>query len=696
MNEYNSVIQIDRGEFLGSDMMIEHQLQNVFNYCTDFVYCLEKIDGHYVYRYVNPATSIVFKEESPIGKTLSVMLNDSPQSKLIHRKYDQALVKNKQVIYRDFSLFSATPTTFETTIVPMSNPNSVLAITREVSTLKVLEEENYFLSELFEKQSDSIIILDKMHKIVKVNKKFEEYFTGNINVEGMNFEDLDILNAEQRIVMNDALIAAVNGKSSHFRSDVNTVTEEIMNFIVTISPVHLKGEVVALSLQAQQYTKNSLLREKINEKNTILNAYQKALDEGANFCITNYDGVIEYVSSGYVELAHYESSEDLIGQTNAILNSRQHSKEFYAEMWHTIKEGKTWRGEICNRSRIGTQYWVDTTIVPMFNASGGIQNFLSVCFDVTEKRVMMTNLRNIEHTFKLITENTNDFIVITNEDGIVLYVSPNHESRLSYEKESLLGKFYYDVLSSDSKLLFRNELDNLLEGEGDTQIELQLLTKSGSQVWIEAHVTAVKDSTREEIHQFVVIAREITKRKQKEDELRFMAYHDSLTMLPNRRYLALEFTKLVKQAINYDYAIALLYIDGDNFKRINDLYGHDVGDIFIREFAQALGKSVREYDIVSRVGGDEFIIMLTHMSLDKKTRQQQLLQTIERIQATLRKGWIIEDNHFSPTSSIGIASYPTNGHSMNELMAHADEALYIAKKINGKDSYYISEAQGKD
>lgn len=674
-------------------MIIEHQLQSVFKYCTDFVYCLEQIEGQYIYRYVNPATSIVFNGKSPIGHTLGEMLNNSPQSKLIHRKYDEALQENKQVIYRDFNLFSSTAMTNETTIIPMLDSNSVLAITKEVSTLKVLEEENYFLSELFEKQNDSILILDKNYKIVKVNKKFEDVFTQNLNVVGMDFENLGVFNTEQKEKVWKALESAKDRKSVHLRFDLNGEADEKLSYIVNISPVLLEDEVVALSIQIQPYTKNSVLRDTLDEKNTILNAYQKALDEGANFCITNYDGVIEYVSSGYLELSHYENSEDLVGLTNAVLNSRQHSRAFYADMWNTIKSGKTWRGEICNRSRIGTQYWVDTTIVPMFNAQGDIQNFLSVCFDVTEKHVMMTNLRNIERTFKLITENTNDFIVITNEDGIVLYVSPNHESRLSYEKESLLGKFYYDVLSDESKVLFRNEVENLLEEESDTQLELQLLTKAGSQVWIEAHVTAVKDSSREEVYQFVIIAREITKRKQKEDELRFMAYHDSLTLLPNRRYLTLEFTKLVKQAINYDHAITLLYIDGDNFKRINDVYGHDVGDLFIREFAQALVKSVREYDIVSRVGGDEFIIMLTHMSLDKELRQKQLLQTIERIQAILRKGWIIEGTHFAPTSSIGIASYPTNGQSINELMAHADEALYIAKKINGKDSFYISDVE---
>lgn len=169
-----------------------------------------------------------------------------------------------------------------------------------------------------------------------------------------------------------------------------------------------------------------------------------------------------------------------------------------------------------------------------------------------------------------------------------------------------------------------------------------------------------------------------------------MAYHDSLTLLPNRRYLLMEFTKLVKEAIALNYAITLLYIDGDDFKKVNDDYGHDVGDDFIRNFGLALVASVRDLDIVSRIGGDEFIVVLTNMSKDQYIRKQQVENTIKRIQQTLKDGWTINEQHFSPTSSIGIACFPENGHSIEDLLDKADEALYIAKKTKGKNSYHFS------
>lgn len=665
------------------------QLNMMFEHCDDFVYYLEKRNGTYIYKYVNPATSIIFNGINPLNKSIHDAVKSEETIELIMGNYDKVLHTQKQTTFRDFYLFSNTTRTNETTVIPTNEGRGVLAITREVPKTKILEEENHYLTALFQEQLNAILVLDKSLNIIKTNEVFHEIFLANRAILGTSIHEYYWLEEHQAIQFHDCLKDALNQKKKMVQFHLKKINGSQANFHVKFNPVILSNQVVAVSIEWIEYTKNIELKQSLKEASVILDAYKFALDEAANFCITDDNGIIEYVSPGYASLAHY-TSEELIGNSNSLISSRQQSKAFYVDMWSTIKAGELWRGEICNLSRIGTHYWLDTTIVPMFDTNGEITNFLSICLDITDKRVLMTNLRNIERTFRLITENTNDFIVITNEDGIILYVSPNHESRLGYEKEELLGQFYYEVLTEESNHFLRTELNALLPSVGDSLLELQLLTKSGDFVWIEAHITVVADDMREDVFQFVIIAREITKRKQKEDELRFMAYHDSLTMLPNRRYVTAEFPKLVKQAIKLDYSISLLYIDGDNFKRINDLYGHDVGDEFIMEFGQALSRSVRAGDIVARIGGDEFIIMLTQMSSDETTRDHQILAIINCIQNVLRDGWMISETHFSPTSSIGVASYPSNGHSINELMAHADDALYIAKKINGKDSYHIS------
>ncbi|MBK3496845.1 PAS domain S-box protein [Viridibacillus sp. YIM B01967] len=676
---------------MSGNFITKEQFDALYQNCLDFVFFMKKVNNEFQYVYINHEAEDVF-DESPIGKNLSACL-EKEIVELIVRNYNASIEKQKPLKYRDFYLFSDTKRTSETMVTPISfgGEQYILAVTKKISRQKVMEEKNLFLQSLFDMKMDPTILLASDLTFFDGNPKFQQFFNCKIeDWKGRPFFDFPLVALEDLESFGEHLRNALNGKGQppvlfkHKKADGNE-----SKFLVSFSPISTNNQVAAIYIQWIELTKNVQLKEDLRKMNHVLSSYKGALNSAANICITDKDGIIEYVNERYAQTSQY-SAEELVGNKTSILNSRTHSSSFYEEMWKRLLDGQIWRGEICNRSKYGSRYWVDTTIVPIFNSRGEIENFLSVCFDVSEKKIMMTNLRNIEKTFRLITENTNDLIVITNEDGIVLYVSPNHEKCLGFDKEELLGRFYFDMMADRSRELLKSEFELTLLQEGEVQIELQIKAKDGSTFWIETYITAVKDAERDEVYQFVTVAREITQRKKMEDQLRFMAYHDSLTMLPNRRYLLMEFSKLVKEAIVSENSIALLYIDGDKFKKVNDNFGHDVGDEFIRNFGVALDSSVRDLDIVSRIGGDEFIVILTNMSSEKNIRKQQIENTIERIQQTLKNGWTINDHHFSPTSSIGISCFPEQGQSIDDLLEKADEALYFAKKTKGKNSYHFS------
>lgn len=676
---------------MSGNLITKEQFDALYQNCLDFVFFMEKVDGEYLYVYINRAAEEVF-DESPIGKSLFVGL-ETESVEMIVNYYNESIENQEILQYRDFYLFSDTKRTNETTVTPISygGKQYILAITKEISQQKVMEEKNLFLQSLFDMKMDPTIVLANDLTFFDGNPKFEQYFNCKIeDWKGRLFFDFQLVSPEDQVSFAEHLQDALNGRGqssvlyTHKKADGNE-----SKFLVSFSPISTKKQVVAIYIQWLELTKNIQLKEDLRYVNQVLNSYKGALNSAANICITDKNGVIQFVNERYAQSSQY-SAEELIGNTIMLLNSLIQPSSFYDEMWKTLQNGQIWRGEICNRSKYGNRYWMDTTIVPIFDNSGEIESFLSVCFDVSDKKVMMTNLRNIEKTFRLITENTNDLIVITNDDGIIIYVSPNHIKRLGFEKDELLGCFYFDMMSDDSKELLKGEFKSTLIEEGDVQIDLQIKTKNGETFWTETYITAVKDAERDKVFQYVSVAREITHRKKREDQLRFMAYHDSLTLLPNRRYLLMEFTKLVKEAMVFDHAITLLYIDGDEFKKVNDDFGHDVGDDFIRNFGLALVASVRDLDIVSRIGGDEFVVVLTNMSKDECIRKQQVKNTIKRIQQTIKDGWTINEQYFSPTSSIGIASFPEDGYSIEDLLDKADQALYIAKKIKGKNSYHFS------
>ncbi|MEG0472884.1 MAG: GGDEF domain-containing protein, partial [Solibacillus sp.] len=221
-------------------------------------------------------------------------------------------------------------------------------------------------------------------------------------------------------------------------------------------------------------------------------------------------------------------------------------------------------------------------------------------------------------------------------------------------------------------------------------MELLLQTKEDEEIWTEGNYTITIDFSRNEISEIIMVSREITERKELENKLRFMAYHDSLTQLPNRRLLNKEFLPILEKANANFNSVALFYIDGDNFKQVNDDFGHDLGDEFLTEFGQSLVRSVKSDDLVVRLGGDEFLIVVTELSRNENIRMMQVENYIKNIRGTLNVGFEIRKNHFSPTSSIGISWYPEHGDSLDALIDLADRALYKAKQAR-KNNYEICE-----
>lgn len=674
---------------MSEDFITREQFNALIKTNKGFVFLMELVENKFKYIYINQTAEMVFKT-NPEGEFLDNVIHSDVRN-TIEENYRKAIHTKQQVTYRDFYLFSENGYTNETVCTPIfyGERTYLLAITNDISEQKTLEEKSVFLQSLFEDKIDPIVILLKDFTIYEVNPIFNKLFKFSLN-KNQNFMDSDFMDTENNQKYLQYIEKTFNGKGSSSVIFTHKIKEnETGTFLVSFSPVYMDHNVIAICIQWQELKSAVQLKNDLIETTLLLDSYRDALNIAANICITDVNGVIEYVNAGFEKQTQY-SSVELVGQTNAILNSREHSKEYYKKLWDCILNGEIWRGEMCNRTKYGRTFWADTTIVPIKNAKGEITNFLAISFDISEKKSIITNLRNVEKLFRLITEHTNDLIVITSEDGIILYISPNHEARLGYDQEELLGKFFSEILAPASSDLLNQELNMIIEDFGNLKTELEVIAKNGQRFWVEAQVSAVNDSERRGIKQFVTVAREITERKELEEKLRFLAYHDSLTLLPNRRYLLERFEDIARTADSSNSSIAILFIDGDNFKRINDVYGHDVGDEFIRKFGKALSSSLRDSDIIARIGGDEFVVILTKMSKNAIKRKKQIEQTIARIQKILRVGWTIGKNYFSPTSSIGVSCYPEDGTEISLLLDKADVALYYAKKISGKDSYHFA------
>mgnify|MGYP001237539634 FL=1 len=670
------------------------QFDLLFGNSNDLVFYMEKVGDDYKYIYLN-APSIQLLSEDAIGKNISDIM-DEKYYQVILENYNLAVERKKQVCYEDYQYRSSEVKKYETSVIPIfvEDKTFILAITKEITFERDLQDKYLFMRSVFFNTFLSTVLVSSDGRLLEANPQFLQDFNLNIeDVRWQHFSDLSIFTPKNAKQFKRYLDEACKGKnlSSKFLSFVDK-DGMIRSFTATFSPIFQNNEesfVVGVFVILQEITEIIKKEKELKSTATGLWNLKYAIDNAADMSITDLNGIIIDVNDRFIEQTGY-SKEELLGATHQIVNSGFHSKEFFQKLWETIQSGTVWRGELCNRTKFGSIYWVDTTIIPLLDEKGNIQQFMSVHYNITQKKRMITELRNIERMFKMINDNTNDLIVITNEDGIILYASSAYTRKLGYHPDELIGQCYSKVLSGDCKELWKEELLNI-DHNVNSKLELIHTTKNGEALWTECNYTVVNDYSRKHGFQIIMVAREITERKKIENQLLFLAYHDSLTQLPNRRYIQQEFPNIIEEAKARNTSIAVLYVDGDNFKDINDRYGHEVGDAFLNHFGRALQSSVRSNDLVVRIGGDEFAIVLTGLVKNKQKRDKQVKQIIDRIKESLQNGWVISNQQFSPTSSIGVSFYPDHGTKLEELLHLADRALYDVKTIS-KNNYKIYQS----
>lgn len=281
---------------------------------------------------------------------------------------------------------------------------------------------------------------------------------------------------------------------------------------------------------------------------------------------------------------------------------------------------------------------------------------------------------------------TADSVIITNKEGIIEYVNPAFEVTTGYSAHEVIGKTPHIINSGKHDNEFYKDMWNkILNGEIYRNVFINR-HKNGSLYYEEKTISPVRDKAGVIIN-FVSTGKDITARIRTEEHLHRIAYHDILTELPNRLLFMERLEHALERRLKKDQMVALMFIDMDHFKKINDTLGHDVGDDVLKVFANTLTNCVRKEDTVARLGGDEFGILIeeiTHIS-DINTIAEKIIDAVSQ-------PILIHGHELFITTSIGISLYPGDGDNSLTLLKHADTAMYRAKE-NGRNSFsfYSSE-----
>ncbi len=283
-------------------------------------------------------------------------------------------------------------------------------------------------------------------------------------------------------------------------------------------------------------------------------------------------------------------------------------------------------------------------------------------------------------------EHSSTAVTITDDAGVIEYVNPHFCQLSGYQPEELLGltfsEFGFYCLDDESFLAMQNAIESGNEWQG----EMQNRTKGGQVIWTLQHVTPIKSEDGEITH-IVSTGSDITKLHDAQETIEQLAYYDELTGLPNRRLFYDRLEHSFHVANRDQSKMAVCFLDLDGFKMINDSLGHEAGDELLKEVANRLRISVRSKDTVSRLGGDEFTVILSDIS-----KPEDVAVVSRNIIETLAKPISLGENRVVVTTSIGAAIYPDDGQTIEDLTRHADMAMYHAKGA-GRNNYQFFTAE---
>ena len=425
-----------------------------------------------------------------------------------------------------------------------------------------------------------------------------------------------------------------------------------------------------IMLYASHLRRRQLAHERLNQA-TFFNAFEEsplgtAITDPANGNVLNINRSLRQmagIADPQLDELSKPPESQLPESILALLHRAQINHGQNAQIQDGLGDKKQW---LCFRSELQTP--------------DGIR-LLTVFQDITERSQLLNQLR----LSKLVIDHTSDAVIITNAEAKIIETNPAFSRITGYSRNEALGNTPRLYRSDHHDAGFYIELWQQLNRDGHWRGEIWNRKKDGSlfPAWVSINrVGELEDEQR----QYIGVFSDISNIKQVEKELERIAYYDPLTGLPNRALFHDRLQHELATARRHKHQLALLFLDLDRFKYVNDSFGHSVGDALLKIIAERLSSEVRENDTVTRLGGDEFTVIISESAHIGHTTQ-----LVKRILARINQPINLAGQQLHVSASIGIALYPDDGDNSETLIQHADMAMYQAKAQGRNAFHYFTD-----
>jgi diguanylate cyclase (GGDEF)-like protein/PAS domain S-box-containing protein len=528
---------------------------------------------------------------------------------------------------------------------------------------------------------------DLAGRYIAVNKSFAEY-TGLAKEDILGKTDFDIYPEAEAKIYAASDAAVLDGSTQVFFDSIigENWKEEFKVLVVDES-----GNIVGTAGYSRYITDRKKMEEALQESERSKGALISNLPGVAFRCINDKDWTMTFLSEGCFDLTGYRP-EDLLGNKvisyNALISPKFRESN-YDKWTQDAEENRKSNDEYIIITKSGEEKWVWEQSVPVQDKNGNFTEREGLIIDITQTKRMLTELDENEDRFRTIFEKAPIGIGIFHTDtGFVEQLNPMFEEIIGRKAEEL-RVLHWRSYSYPTEI--QHNLDKLKELQkkeiNGFTMRKRFIKPDGTIVWANMMIVPFKAETISNMH--LCMIQDITDSKKKEDEIIYLSYHDSLTGLYNRTFFEEEKKRFdVKRKL----PMSLIMGDVDGLKLINDTFGHDVGDILLREIGEILKDTCRAEDVIARIGGDEFVILLE--DTNEKAAERLCSRIDEACKNYVKR---IDRKIFYAGISLGFATKNTAEQSLDTLLKEAEKMLYIkknAERQNTRDTIIQAAKKG--